>query len=140
MGVAAASDGNLPRKVIIANVTQTAKHTEIADFFTGAIFSATGHTLAAQWQSGEATKVVVGLSASAETIGPGRNIEIVLGTAVSATVAVALNGIQFQGANLTIKRPSAYTGQAPKLKLQGVSIKDLVASDGADKASGVKAS
>jgi len=117
------------RKVAVSNLPPAATVTELADFFTGAIFSATGHTLAAQWQSGEASKVVVGVELGAAGTGPSA-AEVTFGTALSAHVSLALNGIQFQGKALGIKRPKGYTGPpAPRMKLQNVSIKDLIASD-----------
>lgn len=120
----------LKRKVIVSNVPPAAKSVELADFFTGAIFSATGHTLAAQWQSGEASKVVIAveLMPSVSAAG-GRKVEVTFGTPLGAAVAVALNGIQFQGKALGLKRPKGYTGPAARTKLTGVSIKDLIASD-----------
>jgi len=125
----------LRRKVTVSNIPVPAKVTELADFFTGAVFSATGHTLAAQWQGGEASKVVVGvdLSPGIFSAGPaGSVVEVTFGTPMGATVAVALDGIQYKGRALEIRRPKGFTG--PPLRrttLQGVSIKDLVASDNA---------
>lgn len=121
----------LRRKVIVSNIPVPARAKELADFFTGAIFSATGHTLAAQWQSGEASKVVVGvdiLLGIGSAAPPGTSAEVTFGTATGATVGVALNGIQFKGKALDIRRPKGYSGQvSPRTKLTGISIKDLVA-------------
>lgn len=119
------------RKVIVSNIPAPARAKELADFFTGAIFSATGHTLAAQWQSGEASKVVVGvdiLLGIGNVAPPGTSAEVTFGTATGATVAVALNGIQFKGRPLDIRRPKGYSGQSGlRTKLAATSIKDLIA-------------
>jgi len=51
---------------------------------------------------------------------------------MGATVAVALNGIQFKGKALNIARPKAYSGPPVKRsQLLNLSLKDLVASEGA---------
>jgi len=127
-------DERLKRKVVVSNIPAPAKSTELADFFTGAIFSATGHTLAAQWQSGEASKVVVGVDLLPGTPFGATAAEVTFGTATAATVAIALHGIQFKGKALEIRRPKGYAHDKSKTraKLQGVSIKDLVAGGMAD--------
>mmetsp|Transcript_41611 Transcript_41611/g.75466 ORF Transcript_41611/g.75466 Transcript_41611/m.75466 type:complete len:1170 (+) Transcript_41611:58-3567(+) len=122
--------GRLQRKVIVSNIASPAKATEIGEFFTGAIFSATGHLLAAQWQSGEASKVVVEVELSSSA--NGTVAEVTLAKPTAATVAVALNGIQFKGKGLEIKRPKGFVGEPLKRsQLQSISIKDLVGSDDA---------
>jgi len=134
--VEAAAADRLKRKVIVANLPVPAKVTELADFFTGAVFSATGHMLAAQWQSGEASKVVmnVDLSPALAGLGAGGTVaEVTFGTEAGAMIAVALNGIQFKGKALEIRRPKAYNGPPlRRAQLQGLSLKDLIASDSAD--------
>lgn len=120
----------LEQKVLLTNVPPALKPTELADFFTGAIFSATGHTLAAQWQSGEASKVVLNVHLSGGTAA-----EVVFGTPLSASIAVALNGIRFKDKALVIKRPAGFSGPPlNRAKLAEVSIKELVASDGSSAA------
>jgi len=118
-----AADSVLMRKVVVSNIPMPGKITELKEFFTGAIFSATGHTLAAQSQA----KVVLSVDISGSLAG---SAEVVFSTAISATVAVALNGIQFKGKSLDIRRPKGYAG--PPLKrsqLQNLTIKDLVGTD-----------
>eukprot|EP00927_Polykrikos_kofoidii_P037199 TRINITY_DN3136_c1_g4_i1.p1 TRINITY_DN3136_c1_g4~~TRINITY_DN3136_c1_g4_i1.p1 ORF type:complete len:1601 (-),score=326.33 TRINITY_DN3136_c1_g4_i1:104-4906(-) len=133
-GGAAAADERLRRKVIVSNIPPLAKATELADFFTGAIFSATGHTLAAQWQSGEASKVVVGVDLLPGSSFGATAAEVTFGTPTGAMVAVALHGIQFSGKTLEIRRPKGFSTESGKArtKLQGVSIKDLVVGGFAD--------
>jgi len=122
---ALAAEEKLRKKVVVSNVPAAASNVDLADFFTGAIFSATGHTLAAEWQSG-AAKVVVGVERSSAS----KNASVHFGTALGASVALMLNGIQFQGQALSLKRPTGYTGPNIAPKLKGISIKELVATSG----------
>jgi hypothetical protein len=90
--------------------------------------------LAAQWQSGEAAKVVLGVDISSRISGPGGATgtvaEVTFGTATGANVAMALNGIQFKGKALDIRRPPGYSGAPVKRsQLQNLALKDLIASD-----------
>lgn len=122
----------LKRKLIVANIMPM-RPSELSDFFTGAIFSATGHMLAAQWQSGEAAKVVLAVDISSRVSpagGTGTQAEVTFGTAIGANVAMALNGIQFKGKALDIRRPPGYAGAPVKRsQLQNLALKDLIASD-----------
>ncbi|CAK0845221.1 unnamed protein product, partial [Prorocentrum cordatum] len=121
------------QRVVVSNIPPSAKVTELADFFTGAIFSATGHTLAAQWQGGEASKVIVGADMlPSGGRAEGRSADVAFGTPAGADVALALNGIQFQGRNLAITRPKNYSGPpSSRAKLQSLTLKDLIASHAA---------
>eukprot|EP00928_Gymnodinium_smaydae_P047048 TRINITY_DN31386_c0_g1_i1.p1 TRINITY_DN31386_c0_g1~~TRINITY_DN31386_c0_g1_i1.p1 ORF type:complete len:1357 (-),score=281.14 TRINITY_DN31386_c0_g1_i1:135-4136(-) len=123
----AATEERLKRTVVVSNIPTPPKATELADFFTGAIFSATGHVLAAQWQSGEASKVVVGVDLVPGTALGSASAEVTFGTPTAANVAVALHGIQFKGKALEIRRLKGVSAPAKRPTLQGVSIKDLVA-------------
>jgi hypothetical protein len=87
-----------------------------------------------QWQSGEAAKVVLAVDISSRVSGAGGGTgtvaEVTFGTAAGANVAMALNGIQFKGKALDIRRPQGYSGAPVKRsQLQNLALKDLVASD-----------
>jgi len=112
----------LPRKVVLSNVALTANVQDLTDFFTGAIFSATGH----KWQGGSTQKTIVDVQMQG-----GSHAEVTFATQLGATIAVALNGMSFKDKALVIKRPTGFTGPPlNRAKLQSVSIKDLVEFDG----------
>lgn len=106
----------LPRKVLLSNVPATATIKEISDFFTGAIFTATGHTL------GDNHKVV-----ELVEVQNGGHAEVLFATPLSASIAVALHGMNFQNKVLGIRRPPGFTGPPlNRAKLLTVAMKDLV--------------
>lgn len=109
----------LPRKVLLSNVPATATIKEISDFFTGAIFTATGHTL------GDNHKVV-----ELVEVQSGGHAEVLFATPLSASIAVALHGMNFQNKVLGIRRPPGFTGPPlNRAKLLTVAMKDLVSED-----------
>lgn len=109
----------LPRKVLLSNVPATATIKELSDFFTGAIFTATGHTL------GDNHKVV-----ELVEIQSGGHAEVLFATPLSASIAVALHGMNFQNKVLGIRRPPGFTGPPlNRAKLLTVAMKDLVSED-----------
>eukprot|EP00434_Breviolum_minutum_P006419 symbB.v1.2.005666.t1/scaffold327.1/size259883/19 len=106
----------LPRKVLLSNVPPMASAKDLSEFFTGAIFTATGHTLS------ENVKVVELVEMQS-----GGHAEVLFATALSATIAVALHGINFQNKVLGIRRPPGFSGPPlNRAKLLTVAMKDLV--------------
>jgi len=111
----------LPRKVLLSNVPKSSKAKDLQDFFIGAIFSATGHTMPAQLQKENAAP-----TAEVEFLG-GTHAEVIFATPLCATIAVALNGITFKDKPLGIKRPTGFAGKTLNpAKLQSVSLEDLL--------------
>eukprot|EP00746_Dinoflagellata_sp_MGD_P158124 gnl/MRDRNA2_/MRDRNA2_86395_c0_seq3.p1 gnl/MRDRNA2_/MRDRNA2_86395_c0~~gnl/MRDRNA2_/MRDRNA2_86395_c0_seq3.p1 ORF type:complete len:973 (+),score=303.77 gnl/MRDRNA2_/MRDRNA2_86395_c0_seq3:77-2995(+) len=116
----------LQRIIVVDNVPPKSSTSEITDFFTGAVFSGAGHPIAAQWQSGTASKVVLKVDLNAS------KAEVTFGTHLAATVALSLNGIMLNKHSLAMRRPDGYEGKGdtpPKIAL-----KDLVASETVERA------
>eukprot|EP00929_Paragymnodinium_shiwhaense_P011779 TRINITY_DN11801_c0_g1_i4.p1 TRINITY_DN11801_c0_g1~~TRINITY_DN11801_c0_g1_i4.p1 ORF type:complete len:966 (+),score=264.49 TRINITY_DN11801_c0_g1_i4:2332-5229(+) len=129
------------RVLLIGNVPAPAKAKELVLFFTGAIFVATGHTLAAQWQRGANARVILAVDLLPAADGAQtETAQVVFATAAGASVALALAGIEFKGRGLAVKRPPGFEGGRERPKLKGIALRDLVATTAAVGGPGLEAS
>lgn len=115
---------DLSRKVLLSNVPSSVSSKELLEFFHGAVCSATGQTLPPHITA-EKLQVV-----EAVEIHRGGHAEVTFATATSASIVTLLNGIQFQSAGLSIRRPPGYSvPPANRSKLLSSTLQDLVSGE-----------